>query len=176
MTTIDKLGKEWRISFYFKPSDLDPKPEPEPENERSDLAPDEGDIETNTTNLLLLDQSGNGEDSWEEHGDRILSINFAPEKGMIFDTSIESESKYVNDFKTKIEVSQIREAGKYLYKILVGGKELHSVENQNPMELKNVSVYASSSRLPSTIGQVRDLQMETSNGGISIIDHMKKSL
>ena len=83
----------------------------------------------------------------------------------MFLTTFERESKYVKDFKTKIEVSQIREAGKYLYKVLVGGKELHSVENRNPRELRNVSVYASSSRLPSTIGEIEDLQIETSNGG-----------
>ena len=161
MTTIDKLGKEWRISFHFKPSNLVPKPKPKPEPE-SKPEPD-GDIETNTTNLLLLTQIGNG----EEHGDEILSINFEPKKGMIFDTSVGSEpvSVDIRDIKSKIEVNQIREAGKYLYKIFVGGKEFYSVENRNTLELKNVSVYASSSQLPPTIGQIRGLQIETSNGG-----------
>ena len=153
MTTITKLGKEWRISFYFEPSEYGSAPQ--------------GDTATNATNLLHLTL---------RHGDRILAINLQPNRGMIVVASIGNEPNYEADFKddlpplnkeTKIEVSQLRIEGKYLYRILVDEKELHSVENPNPQEFRNVSVYVSNPWIPSTPGLVYDLRMETNNGGTS---------
>ena len=161
MTTITKLGKEWRISFYFEPSNYGTAPE--------------GDTTTNTTNLLHLTQRGNTDDSLEEQGKRILAINFQPNRGMIVAASIGNEPNYKADFKddlpplnkeTKIEVSQLRSEGKYIFRIQVDEKEVHRVENKNPREFKNVSVYVSSPWSPSTIAEIRGLQMETNNGGI----------
>ena len=160
MTTIAKLGKEWRISFYFEPFDFGSAPE--------------GDTESNATNLLHLTQSGNTEGSLEEQGERILAINFQPNRGMVVAASI-GESNHEIEFKddlpplnkeTKIEVSQLRSEGKYIFRIQVDEKEVHRVENKNPREFKNVSVYVSSPWSPSTIAEIRGLQMETNNGGI----------
>ena len=156
MTTIAKLGKEWRISLFFEPSNYGSAPE--------------GDTTTNTTNLLHLTESG-----LEEQGERILAINFQPNRGMIVAASIGEESNHEIEFKddlpplnkeTKIEVSQLRSEGKYIFRIQVDEKEVHRVENKNPREFKNVSVYVSSPWSPSTIAEIRGLQMETNNGGI----------
>ena len=161
MTTIAKLGKEWRISFYFEPSNYGSAPEE--------------DTASNATNLLHLTQSGNTEGSLEEHGDRILAINFQPNRGMVVAASIGEESNHEIEFKddlpplnkeTKIEVSQLRIEGKYIFRIQVGEKEVHRVENKNPREFENVSVYVSGPWSPSTIAEIKGLQMETNNGGI----------
>ena len=162
MTTITKLGKEWRISFYFEPSNYGTAPE--------------GDTTTNTTNLLHLTQRGNTDDSLEEQGKRILAINFQPNRGMIVAASIGNELNYERNFTANllplnkqsfVEVSQLLIEGKYLYRILVDEEELHSVENPNPQEFRNASVYVSNPWMSSTPGLVYDLQMETNNGGIS---------
>ena len=160
VTTIAKLGKEWRISFSFQPSNYG-------------LAPT-GDRAIGTTNLLHLTLRDNTTDSTGEHGERIPAIFFQPNRGMIVASSIGDEPNYVQDFKadlpplnqlTKIEVSQLRREGRYTFKIKVGKKELHSVENEKPQEFTNVSVYVSNPWLPSTIGKIRDLRIDTNNGG-----------
>ena len=152
MTTIAKLGKEWRISFFFEPSEYGSAPQ--------------GDTATNATNLLHLTL---------RHGDRILAINLQPNRGMIVVASIGNEPNYEADFKddlpplnkeTKIEVSQLRIEGKYIFRIQVDEREVHRVENKNPREFENASVYVSSPWSPSTIAEIRGLQMETNNGGI----------
>ena len=160
MTTITKLGKEWRISFYFEPFDYG--------------SAAEGDTASNTTNLLHLTLSNNAEDSLEEEGDRILAINFQPNRGMIVAASIGNELNYVRNFssylpllnkRTLVEVNQLRRGGRYIYRILVDEEEVHSVENENPQEFTNVSVYLSNPWLPSTIGEIRSFQVATNNGG-----------
>ena len=161
MTTNAKLRKEFRITFSFEPSDYG-----------SAL---EGDTVSNTTNLLHLSQRGNSEDSSEEQGERILAINFQPNRGMIVAASIGEESNHEIEFKddlpplnkeTRIEVSQLRSEGKYIFRIQVDEREVHRVENKNPREFENASVYVSSPWSPSTIAVIKGLQMETNNGGI----------
>ena len=134
------------------------------------MAP-EGDTASNVTNLLHLTL---------KHGDRILAIDFQPNRGMIV-PSVGNEPNYETDFKddlpplnnqTKIEVSQLRIEGKYIYRIQVDEKEVHRVENKNPQEFRNVSVFISSPWSPSSIAEIRGLQMETNNGGIHRLKYL----
>ena len=48
-----------------------------------------------------------------------------------------------------------------MYRISIGGEELHAVENSQPEEFHNVKVYASDPWYPAQPGSIRNLVIES---------------
>ena len=44
---------------------------------------------------------------------------------------------------TYIQISQTLEGERYMYRMFIGGEEVHAVENTEPREFQDVKVYAS---------------------------------
>ena len=66
---------------------------------------------------------------------------------------------------TPIQISQTCEEGKYLYRIVIGGEEVHAVENTEPREFQDVKVYASNPWLEAQPGSIRNLVIDSSGQG-----------
>ena len=60
-----------------------------------------------------------------------------------------------------IAISQTLEEGKYIYKISIGGQEVHAVENTQAVQFKNVKVYGSDPWRDAQPGSIRNLVIET---------------
>ena len=148
LTTIPKLGKEWKISFEFLPREF-----------------------TNTNNNIIH-LTSTDKDEYETHGDRIpiilleeqkvyvrSSINGNPDYSKIF-TDVLS----LNQWK-RIEVGQQKINGDFIYSISIGGKELHSVVNTQPKEFTEVKVYVSSPWFTAKPGAIRRLTIQAAGQG-----------
>ena len=145
LTTLDTLGKEWRVTHEFKPTQYSSR---------------------YTTSLHLTVGGDVG-----QYGERILAIiiwpDFSDGKMHIFSTIGENKN-YDQAFAkppvgawTTIAVSQTLEGGKYMHRITIGGQEAHAVENQNPREFQDVKVYTSSPWRAAQQGSIRNLLIET---------------
>ena len=66
---------------------------------------------------------------------------------------------------TPIQISQTCEEGKYLYRIVIGGEEVHAVENTEPREFQDVAVYASDPWFEAQPGSIRNLTIDSSGQG-----------
>ena len=65
---------------------------------------------------------------------------------------------------TSLEISQEQEGGKFVYKIVIGDKVIHSVENTNPVEMKALKVYASDPWVAAQPGSIKALLIQTKLG------------
>ena len=129
LTTIPKLGKEWRIKFEIKPSKF------------------------TGTNNNIIHLTSTDKDEYITNGDRIPIILFEDNK-LYVRSSVNGKPNYKKIFTdvlslnqwTRIEVVQHMVDDDYIFSISIGGKELHShsVVNTQPMEFTDVKVYASS--------------------------------
>ena len=66
---------------------------------------------------------------------------------------------------TPIEIAQTLEQGKYMYRIVVGGEEVHAVENTEPKEFQDVKVYASGPWHEAQPGSIRNLVIRSKYQG-----------
>ena len=75
---------------------------------------------------------------------------------------------------TSLEISQEQAGGKFVYKIVIGGKMIFSVENKKPEEMNKVKVYASDPWYPAQHGSIKALLIQTKIGefyfGILLLD------
>ena len=92
---------------------------------------------------------------------------------MVIVSAVNEETRYSRktladrpklDEWTSIEISQEQEGGKFIYKIVIGDKEIHSVENTNPVEMKSLKVYASDRWYPAQPGSIKALLIQTKLG------------
>ena len=158
--TIPILGKEWRVSLDFKPTDYS---------------------HAGWTNLLHLTL---GHDI-QIYGDRYPAIFFhpAPTHGMTIVAAISGNKNFVTNTMTdrplvgewtSLEISQEQAGGKFVYKIVIGGKIIFSVEIEKPEEMCNVKVYASDPWYPAQHGSIKALLIQTKLGefyfGILLLD------
>ena len=127
LSTLPTLGKEWKISFQFKPTNYDFK---------------------DWTNLVHLTVGGNH----EHYGDRTPAIFFKPDRGLVVSSSINGENNnYVRtrvptppvNHWTTVSVSQIKSDCAYVFKVEVNGAEAWSMDNSQAREFTSVKVYAS---------------------------------
>ena len=144
MHTIPTLGKEWRVSLDFKPTDY-----------------------SNTTFTTLLHLIV-GKDGGSYP---VTAIFFDPEIGIFFDAEVNGgirESTLTDrpplGVWTSLEISQEKVGGKFVYRIVIGGEEFHSVENTQPEEFEDVKVYASSPWNPPQPGSIKALLVQTKLG------------
>ena len=145
LTILLTLGKEWRVTHDFKPTQY--------------LSPI-------WANSLHLTSGGNSEHYgartpgiWPSMGD--------PSKSYIA-SAVNGENSYIYrpdrppvDVWTSVEISQTLEGERYMYRIIGGGQEVHAVENTQPQEFQGVKVYASDPWHEAQPGSIRNLVIET---------------
>ena len=56
-----------------------------------------------------------------------------------------------------VKVSQVKVGNDYVYKVEVDGNEVKKVNNANPMEFENVTVYVSDPWHSAALGSIRNL-------------------
>ena len=145
LTNLTTLGKEWRITFDFKPTDYD---------------------HTSWTSLIHLTAGGNN----ETYGDRTPSIFFHPDLGMHVSSAINGDPTYSMDLNqpppegewTTIVMSQAKSTGgEYVFKTEVNGTESFTTVNGQAEEFSSVKVYASDPYYTAQPGFIRDLVIMT---------------
>ena len=146
--TIPILGREWRVSLYFKPTDYS---------------------HNKWASLLHLTI---GEDN-RHYGSRYPGVWFHPKPGICFVSAVNKEKNYAKCTLedrpklggwTSLQISQEQAGGSFVYKIVIGDKELHSVENTKPVEMKAVKVYASDPWSHAQRGSIKALLIQTKLG------------
>ena len=148
LTTLPSLGKEWRVAHELRPTEYS------------------GEFK----NSLHLTIGG----SLGDYGDRTPAIwPSTPTGGKMFIASaVNGDENYkhwpdrppVGEW-TPIQISQTCEEGKYLYRIVIGGEEVHAVENTEPREFQDVKVYASNPWFEAQPGSIRNLVIDSSGQG-----------
>ena len=150
---IPQLGKEWRVSFEFRPTNYDL---------------------TAVRNLIQLTTGVTS----SEHGSSTPEISFQRLKDqkvdMVVRTSLNrNPSYYVNleslptpeiDEWTKIEVDQRQEGCSYFFTVSIANKEVVQRQNLNPRKFSNVTVFASNTEDEAQLGSIRNLTIVTSTG------------
>ena len=143
LTTLPTLGKEWRVTHDFKPTRY----------------------LNHYANSLHLTIGG----EYGQYGDRTPAIwPSTPEDGFHTTSAVNGMKSYPRDFDrppvgawTTIAMSQTLEGGKYVYRVTMGGQEVHAVENRVPAEFQDVKVYASNPWYAAQPGSIRNLEIET---------------
>ena len=153
LTTLPTLGLEWNISHEFRPTEY-------PGGWRNSL------------HLTIGGNSG-------EYGDRIVAIWPSSRRrpgNMFVMSAVSGDSNYIHyslqppmGVWTNIQVSQTLEDERYMYRIVVGGEEVHAVENTEPAEFENVKVYASNPWYDAQPGSIRNLVIESAVQGESVV-------
>ena len=149
---LPELGKEWRVSFEFRPTNYS-------------LTAD--------TNLLQLTSGAPS----TEHGSMTPTISFLNGWNgiteMIVKSSMSSHTDklfHINTLPkigewTKIEVDQRQEGCSYFFVVSIANKELFQRQNQNPRKFSNVAVFASNPEDEAQPGSIRNLVIMTSAAG-----------
>ena len=145
LTTLPSLGKEWRVTHEFRPTDYSTK---------------------GWTNSLHLTTGGN-----TGHGKRIPAIFFKAAKGMCVTFQKDDSSNTKQYIKgddlpainkwTRIKISQELLDQKYMLTITIGCKKVFTVQNYKPNEYSEVKVLASDSFYAAHPGSIRNLIIET---------------
>ena len=145
---LPELGKEWRVSFEFRPTNYSL---------------------TAVTNLLQL-TTGAPED---EHGSSTPMIKF--EQGvMAVISSTDSSPNYRLRFKTvpapkigewtKIEIDQRQEGCSYFLAVSLANKEVIRRKNPEPRKFSNLTMFASNPDNEAQPGSIKNLSIRTSIG------------
>ena len=144
LTTLHTLGKEWRVTLDFKPT---------------------GYLSGWTSSIHLTIEGNN-----RHYGYRTPYIHPKnPNTGkMRILSAVNGIYNYAQEFDqlpvdawTTITISQTLEGGKYMYRITIGGQELHAVENTQAVQFHNVKVYGSDPWYDAQPGSIRNLVIET---------------
>ena len=144
LTTLPTLGKEWEISFQFKPSNYD---------------------NSGWTNLLHLTIGGDG----QIIGDQTPAIFF--DTGMDVTTSIGANPNQVINISppptvgkwSTLTLTQLKFGASTTFSVTIDGVALFSpVENPTPQEFSSVKVFASDNFYPAQPGFMKNLVIKTS--------------
>ena len=149
LATLSTLGKEWNITHDFNPTEY------------------HGDWK----NSLHLTTGENN----DKYGDRTPAIML--KKPLMFISSAVNGNK---DYKhrpnlplvgewTQIQISQTLEDGRYMYRIVIGRKEVHAVENTEPEEFCDIKVYASDPWKEAQPGSIRNLTIKSNIQGEKVV-------
>ena len=146
LTTLTTLGKEWRITFDFKPTDYD---------------------HNNWTSLIHLTAGGNNK---TVYGDRTPAIFFHPDLGMHVSSAINGNPTYSVDLNqpplvgewTNIVMSQAKSTGEeFIFKTEINGTESFTTVNVQAESFSSVKVYASDPYYTAQPGFIRNLVIMT---------------
>ena len=144
LDTIPRLGKEWQISFDFKPENYD---------------------DSGYTSILHLTIG----DDYTTFGDRIPAIFYHSGKGLHVTTALGDDLSYHEDIMPKLPlnkwsyilVSQIKSGAVTNFSIEASGAAPFSVPNPLPMEFSDVKVFASDPWWDTQPGSIRGLIIKT---------------
>ena len=144
LETLPRLGKEWEISFDFKP----------------DAYTTQG-----FTSILHLTIN----EDMTQIGDRIPAIFYNPDSGLHVSTAIGNDPNSHRDVMpappvgkwSNIAVSQLKSGSKTTFSVKVDGADPFSVENPSPQEFSNVKVYAADPWWDAQPGSIRGLTIKT---------------
>jgi len=140
LTTLNDLGKEWRISFGFRPTDYSHT------DYSSILHLTTGDSSTFLPGVFFHPSFG-------LHV-RASSINGGLHKKNLAQPAFEAW--------TRVEVTQEKRAGKILFRVLLNAKEVHSLENKKAEKTEErVKVYAADDWYNTQPGSIRNLIIQT---------------
>ena len=142
LTTLPSLGKEWRVTHEFRPTDYSAK---------------------GWTNSLHLTTEGNKK--------RMPAIFFHASKGMVvaFPKDNSSNTKHyikeddrpaINEW-TRIKIAQELLKGKYMITITIGCKKVFEVQNNKPNKYSEVQVFTSNPFYAAHPGSIRNFIIET---------------
>lgn len=65
------------------------------------------------------------------------------------------------DVWTKVRVEQVLTNKQYIYTIYINGQKVHTVENETPIELSNMKVYANDPWTPTPAAHIRNFKFST---------------
>ena len=146
LTTIDKLNKEWRVSFEVNPTSY-----------RDKLG-----------SVLHMTAGGKG----SKPGDQTPAVWFN-QKEILVAAYVNGNKSFLKTFKglpnsgewIKIEISQVKAGSQYIYSIAINGEEKFSMEHTKAEEFSNVRVFASSPYYSGQIGSIRNVTVENKADG-----------
>ena len=168
LTTLSKLGKEWSVSFDFKPTD-------------SQL--------TEQANIIHLSSLG-GQDSEERitYGGRIVSIMTRPDQDLRFSLALTDQNGAEKNWNSKFNGTQVNkwtninilqqkvqkeeeECEKYVQTITIDGNQLQVFRRRNTAskEFAPVNVFASSHNFLAQPGFIRNLVIQDGNTGDTVL-------
>ena len=151
LTTLPKMTKEWKVSLEVNPTDYK---------------------FTSYANVLHLTIGGKGLGSSANVGDRIPAIWIHKTRGVIISSALNGKTSYTKTFNqrppagewTRIEISQSLQSSSYIYNVIIGTTQLLTIENEKPVDLSDVKVYASSPWYTAQKGFIRNLRVEIEPG------------
>ena len=144
LTTLPTLGKEWKVSFEFNPTNY---------NQRGFAQ---------VLQMTIGGKSGNV-------GDRTPGLWLHKTRGVYIVTTLNGRPNVGKNFRsmkppvgewTTIEISQEKQASSYIFSLTIGDEEVWSVANSKPQEFSDVKVYAASPWGSAQAGSIRGLQIE----------------
>ena len=152
MTTIARLGKEWRVSVEVNPRSYEWR---------------------SYASVLHLTTGGSGSGSCARVGDRTPALWLHPTRGVLVSTGLNGKASFSRNVRntlptgqwSKIEVNQIFSRDKYTFSILINETTVFSTINNKPEVLSNINIYASNPWSRPQTGTIRSLTVEDKNEG-----------
>ena len=153
LTTITRLGKEWRVSVEVKPRSY---------NEWRSYA-----------SVLHFTTGGSGSGSCARVGDRTPALWLHPTRGVLVSTALNGKPSFSRNVRnalpvgewSKIEVNQIFNGEEYTFSILINETTVFSTANNKPEAFSNVNIYASNPWARPQNGTIRSLTVENKDEG-----------
>ena len=154
LSTIPKLGKEWKLSFMFKPTAFTYQPQ-------------------QWTGIFSIHDS---------QGRFSPGIFYRPASGLIHKSEIDGKTKQWNHKPspaplgqwTSVTVKQQKSTAGYIYIANIGG-EINFTLNKKPTEFNNIAVFASSPGLPARPGSIKDITIFSNTCGKILVFSKKRS-
>jgi len=145
LSTLANLGKEWRVTLQFKPTEYIT-----------------GTAINDWTSLIHLTIGRNK----AQHGDRTPAIFLHKDLGFCIASSVNDDDDFYQKLPpignwTMIEICQREEDGEFTFYVSMEAKEVYSVKNNKPREFYDVKVYASNPWYTAQPGSIRNLTVET---------------
>ena len=143
LTTLPILTKEWRLTFEINPKSY----------------------ASGYSQVVQITKGGKS----GQIGDRTPSLWFHKSRGVYLATTLSGKANVGKFFRnslprvgewTRLVISQAKVGSKYIFSLILAGKELWSAENLRPLEFSDVKVYASSPWYPAQEASIRGLRVE----------------
>ena len=155
LTTITKLGKEWRVSVEVNPRSYEWR------------------AYASVLHLTTRRFGGSGSRSCARIGDRTPSLALHPTRGFLVSTALNGTAIFSRNVRnntppagqwSRIEMNQIFDGEKYTFSILINKTTKFSTTNEKPEEFSNINVYASNPWAHPQNGTIRNLTVEIRDG------------
>ena len=158
LTTITRLGKEWRVSVEVNPRSYEWR---------------------SYASVLHLTTGGSGSGSCARVGDRTPALWLHPTRGVLVSTALNGKPSFSKNVRnalpagewSKIEVNQILDGEEYTFSIVINETTVFSTPNNKVEDLSNVNIYASSPWARPQNGTIRSLTVQNKDKGKLAFSH-----